>query len=168
MLYLYLMEQGSILNERVTVLETAPRECVRSFLQSLPNVTYISSDLKRKGVMVSSDLTSMGMASESLDIIISLHVFEHIPDDHAGYAELRRLLTPNGFALVIVPLEGEKTFEDPNARPEDYMYGMDVADRMRAAGLQVEVVDMFKRFRPDVLQRYGLLGDDRYAFKLSK
>jgi SAM-dependent methyltransferase len=148
------------------------------FCESLPNVKYVSSDLMTKGAMIFSDLTQMGMASESFDLITCMHVMEHIPNDLAAFSEIGRLLKPNGFAIVVVPLKSEKTSEDPDARPEDYerlygqndhvrYYGMDIADRMRGVGLNVEVIDLLSLYPEDVLRRNALYGDDRYFFRLS-
>lgn len=178
-LYLYLREHSRIFTAPTRVLDVATKSCFRQFCQSLSNVKYVSSDLMTEGAMVFSDLTQMGMASESFDIITCMHVMEHVPDDMAAFAELRRLLKPDGFAVVVVPLAGGKTFEDPNARPEDYerlygqydhvrIYGMDVVERMKEAGLQVTRIDLHKTFPPETFRRYALRGDDRYFFRLSR
>ena len=161
------------------MLDVATKPCFRRFCQSLPNVQYISSDLMTQGAMVFSDLTRMAMASAQFDLITCSHVMEHIPDDRAAFSEVRRLLKPDGFALVIVPIKGERTLEDPNLRPEDYervygqhdhvrIYGMDIVDRMKAANLHVDVIDLHNFFAPDAMRRYALSGDDRYFFRLSR
>jgi SAM-dependent methyltransferase len=161
------------------VLDVASKPCFRKFCQSLPNVKYLSSDLMTEGAMLFSDLTRMGLASNSCDIITCLHVMEHIPDDRAALAEIRRLLKPDGFAVVAVPLRGDETFEDPDAKPEDYerlfgqfdhvrFYGMDIVKRMHAAGLVVETIDILRAFPRETLERHALYGDDRYFFRLSK
>lgn len=163
----------------VRLLDIAPKQCFRDFCRSMPYVTYVSSDLATPGAMVFSDLTSMGIATESFDIIICLHVFEHVQDDHSGFAELRRVLKPHGCGLLMVPLLGNSTFEDPNARPEDYerlygqydhvrWYGFDIVDRLEAVGLQVETIDMFSLFDERCRHHYALDGDDRYLFRISK
>jgi SAM-dependent methyltransferase len=172
-LYLYLKEHSNISFAPTTVLDVATKPCFRTFCQSLPNVRYVSSDL-----MIFSDLTQMGMASESFDIITCMHVMEHIPNDLGAFGEIARLLKPNGFAIVVVPLKSEKTLEDPDARTEDYerlygqydhvrYYGMDIVERMETVGLNVEVIDVFKTHSDQVLRRHGLYGDDRYFFRLS-
>jgi SAM-dependent methyltransferase len=178
-LLLYLKEHGKILTQPTSLLDIAPKRCFEDFCRSLSNVRYLSSDLMTENAMVFSDLTCMGMASNSFDIITCLHVMEHVPDDRAAYREVRRLLKPDGFAVIVVPLREDKTFEDPEARPEEYerlygqydhvrIYGMDIVERMQAAGLQVEVVDMYLVFNPERLQRYALKGHDRYFFRVSK
>jgi SAM-dependent methyltransferase len=177
-LYLYLKEHSGIVTQPTYVLDVATKPCFRMFCESLPNVKYVSSDLMTKGAMIFSDLTQMGMASASFDIITCMHVMEHIPNDVAAFGEIGRLLKPNGFAIVVVPLKRDKTFEDPDARPEDYerlygqydhvrYYGMDISDRMRGIGLKVEVIDLLQLYPKDILCRNALYGDDRYFFRLS-
>lgn len=41
--------------------------------------------------------------SECFDLITCLDVIEHVSDDRAGFAELRRVLRPDGHLLVTVP-----------------------------------------------------------------
>lgn len=176
MLYLYLQTIG--LDRPVTLLEIAPKSCFCDFCRTSPQITYLSSDLNSSEAMTFSDLTNMGMATDSLDIILCLHVLEHIPDDKSAFREIKRLLKPNGFGLLMVPIKGAKTFEDPTVKPEDYervygqydhvrICGMDYIDRMKDAGLQVERLDMVQFFEPAVVQRYALQGDDRYFFRVS-
>lgn len=177
-LCLYLKEHTNILVAPTTILDVATKPCFSMFCQSLSNVRYVSSDLLTEAAMVFSDLTQMGMASASFDIITCMHVMEHIPNDVEAFGEIARLLKPNGFAIVVVPLKGEETFEDPDAGPGDYKrlygqydhvryYGMDIADRIRSVGLNVEVIDLLKLYPEHILRRNALYGEDRFFFRLS-
>ena len=179
MLKLYLLQEQTILKKVARLLDIAPKPIFTRFCRSLPDLKYISSDLMTEGAMVFSDLTSMGMAAESFDIINCLHVLEHIPNDLAAFAELGRLLKPEGFALLMVPLRGEKTFEDPTTQPADYerlfgqydhvrYYGLDIVERIKSVGLKVEAIDMFAYFTPQELEHYALRGDDQFLFRISK
>jgi SAM-dependent methyltransferase len=178
MLYLYLTQHTPLLERRTRLLDIAPKPCLTNFCRSLRNVSYVSSDLETSGAMVFSDLTRMGMASASFDIIVCMHVIEHILDDHAAFVEIGRLLKPGGAGLVMVPIDRDVTFEDPDARPDEYerLYGqhdhvrrcgMDTADRMRTAGLNVDVLDIFELLGPETCRTYALRGDDRYLFRVS-
>lgn len=61
---------------------------------------------------VSTDITQMGVGEGQFDGVVCLHVLEHIPDDRAGIAELRRILKPGGVAVIMVPFSRfEKTIE---------------------------------------------------------
>lgn len=42
-------------------------------------------------------------SAESFDVVLSFQVIEHVPDDRAYVAEIRRLLRPGGLAVFITP-----------------------------------------------------------------
>lgn len=179
MLHLYLRDFSDIAKQPAAILDVATKPCFRDFCQSLPNVCYVSSDLMTEGAMVFSDLTKMGFQSESFNVLTCLHVMEHIPNDDAAFREIARLLKPNSFALVMVPIRGASTLEVPDADPKDYeelfgqfdhirYYGLDIAQRMERAGLRVETLDMFSLFDEATLKRYALRGEDRYFFRASR
>jgi len=179
MLLSYLGTKTEVLSNPINLLEIAPVECLGSYLQALETVNYVSSDLNSSKAMVWSDLTKMGFADGLFDLIICIHVLEHIPDDRSAFMELKRMLSPAGFGLLMVPIRGNKTLEIPDAKPKDYeklygqhdhvrFYGLDIVQRMVAAGLRVEVLDMFQVFDHLSCEKYGLYGDDQYIFKFSK
>lgn len=164
--------------EPTVLLDVATKQCFRDYCEAHPSIRYVSSDLMTQGAMVFSDLTQMGLASGAFDVITCLHVLEHIPADFAAFREIGRLLKPAGFAIIVVPLRGERTDEDPDAPLEERQrrfgqfdhvryYGMDIVARMKAAGLDVEVIDLFRDLPTSVLQRHGIHGDDRYFFRVS-
>jgi SAM-dependent methyltransferase len=48
-------------------------------------------------------IEAVPLRSGSLDVVLALDVFEHIPDDAAGLREAARLLRPGGRLIVTVP-----------------------------------------------------------------
>lgn len=50
-----------------------------------------------------ADATRLPFTSESFDLVVALDVLEHIVDDLAAAAELRRVLRPGGALVVFVP-----------------------------------------------------------------
>ena len=66
--------------------------------------------------------------------------------------EFHRVLSPTGFAVLLVPINTDKTFEDPTVEdPEERLrlfgqedhvrkYGPDYVDRLKEAGFQVEEI----------------------------
>lgn len=48
----------------------------------------------------------LGFRSGSFDVVIASHMLEHLEDDHAGLAELTRVLRAGGLLLIGVPNEG--------------------------------------------------------------
>ncbi len=106
------------------------------------------------------------MADASFDVCTSTEVFEHVPDDARGFAEIRRVLRPGGFFVFTVPLSpGAATVERAALRdgsvhhvlPPVYHgdrvrgrgkvlvfrdYGMDIAERLRRQGFAQAWVDL--------------------------
>jgi SAM-dependent methyltransferase len=118
-----------------------------------PSIVYRSADLSRKTVDERIDLTAMNRyADQSVDIILCSDVLEHIPEDRKAMREIARVLKPDGFAVLLVPLvKGlDETHEDPAIVSEamrwkyfgmgDHVrqYGKrDFLERLSAAGLTV-------------------------------
>ncbi len=49
------------------------------------------------------DLTRLSLENESIDIVLSSDVFEHIPDPYRAHAEVYRVLRPGGRHIFTVP-----------------------------------------------------------------
>lgn len=125
---------------------------------------YRTADLNDRFEM-RLDITAMDLPDASADMIIANHVLEHV-DDRAAFAELFRVLRPQGQAVLTVPLiEGfDRTYEDPahdtaEARRLYYgdadhlrWYGRDFRDRLAAPGFRVSE---FTALEPDA-SRYAL------------
>jgi SAM-dependent methyltransferase len=147
------------------ILHFAPEKALRRALGANPG--YETADLRQKGVTHQVDITRLPMPDGTYDAVIANHVLEHIDDDAAAMRELCRVLKPGGTAVLTVPVNPtrEATYEDPavtaplernahfNAPDHRRYYGLDFADRLRAAGFDVTT------FRMDPAQevRYGLL-----------
>ena len=115
------------------------------------------------------DITKMDLPDGSFDLILCSHVLEHVPDDSAAMAELRRVLVDDGLALVLTPYRDDRpTYEDPSIRsPLDRMvafgqqdhvriYGSDLADRLRGAGFEVEDRTPAQLFDEMTVERFEL------------
>lgn len=141
-------------NRTYRLLEFAPGDALHKKLKNYPFITYRSADLSRKTVDERVDMTDMAAyADRSLDIILCSHILEHIPDDRKAMREMRRVLKPDGFAIVLVPLVVglDDTHEDPSIDTSELrwkhfgagdhvrQYGKrDFLDRLETAGLKVE------------------------------
>lgn len=55
--------------------------------------------------VVRADATRLPVADASLDLVVAFDVLEHLPDDAAAVAEVRRVLRPGGTWLVAVPAD---------------------------------------------------------------
>lgn len=135
-------------------LHVAPEQCLEARLQRRFGSAYVSADLVDPGSDLIMDLTAIDEPDGRFDAICCCHVLEHIDDDRRAMQELRRVLAAEGWMVVQVPVIAEKTWQDPAIQtPEERQaayrhwdhrraYGPDVADRLREAGFDVEVVDI--------------------------
>ena len=118
------------------------------------------------------DLEKTPVSSATFDAIICIHVLEHVEDDYSAICELFRVLKPNGWALITVPIRlDHKTYEDSTiTSPEDRLkafgetshyrfYGYDFIERLEASGFQVQV-DLGKNLDTQMMTKYGLLDDE--------
>jgi SAM-dependent methyltransferase len=61
------------------------------------------------------DLTDLSFANESLDLVISAEVLEHVPNPYAAHGQIHRVLKKGGVHLFTVPIN-----DNPDARDENY------------------------------------------------
>jgi len=132
------------------VLHMAPESLMIPWLVGL-SCDYVNADLYNEA-MVQMDLTDTHLPDDSKTLVWCSHVLEHIPNERAAFAEIRRILAPGGLLVLQVPIGGETTLEDPSVTTdegrlekflqEDHvrLYGRDLADRVRAAGFECELL----------------------------
>jgi len=86
-------------------LDIAPEKPLADWIKKHPFIQYRSLDLNMEGVDDNADITDLSIYEENrFDIILCSHVLEHIVDDRKAMAELFRVLKPDGFAIVMVPI----------------------------------------------------------------
>ncbi len=119
----------------------------------------------RRGGVQCEDIQSLTYADTSFDLVTSTEVFEHVPNDRRGFAEIRRVLRPGGAFIFTVPLadvertveraalEGgmvrhlmPATYHDDRIRGRASVlvyrdYGRDIIDRLREAGFASADID---------------------------
>ena len=168
LLWLYLKERTNLFSEPLRLLHFAPEAVFESAFTSLHNLDYITADLDSGRAMVKVDITDIIYEDNSFDAIICSHVLEHVGDDRKAMGELFRVLRPGGWAILMVPISGKITFEDPSITdPEERerffgqwdhvrMYGADFADRLERAGFDVDVVGYAGELGERRMWRYGL------------
>ena len=62
------------------------------------------------------DCAALSLADNSVDIVMSLDVFEHVPDPRRGFREKARVLRPGGVLLMTVPFFPESDATVQRAR----------------------------------------------------
>lgn len=115
------------------ILHFAPEPFFREYF-SKQFGQYESADSNMKGVDHNIDLQQLPFDDESYDFVFASHVLEHIPDDEKAISEIRRILKPNGIAILPVPIVAEKTIEYPEPNPHEGYH-------VRAPG-----IDYFERY----------------------
>ena len=135
----------------VRVLHVAPDARIQAELQNMPNVETVTGDLLTGDVDITLDITAMDLPDESFDVIICSHVLEHVLDDRAAMSEMRRVLKSDGWALINVPSDPNRTvsYEDATITSAE--------DRLAAFG-QEDHVRIYSH--GDLLQRFADAGFD--------
>jgi len=135
-----------------TILHIAPERTLQSLLKRYYGSMYLSADLYDSRAMVRMDITNVKYAKETFDVIYCSHVLEHVPDDRQAIGEFHRILQPDGWAILLVPITANKTVEDssitdPDERlklfgQEDHVrrYGPDFMDRLSEVGFKVKII----------------------------
>lgn len=133
------------------LLHIAPERFLVEHLKPRPDVNYVSGDLTVSESMARIDLTSLQFWDAQFDLMICSHVLEHIPNDLKAMAEMHRVLRRGGYLLVMVPMFGDKTYEDPSITDPDERkrhfgqhdhvrkYGQDITQRLEQVGFQTRV-----------------------------
>jgi SAM-dependent methyltransferase len=101
-----------------TVYEMSTYGSTWSFLKSCCGVFHCSEFIPghKNGDWIdgirNEDVQQLSFADESLDVITSNQVFEHVPDDLAGYRECWRTLRTGGHLIFTVPIyDTERTVQ---------------------------------------------------------
>jgi predicted SAM-dependent methyltransferase len=150
-LWLYLKNETNLLLENSRVLHFAPERIFERLLKAQRNLDYVSADLQRRRAAVLADITEIPFSDDSFDVILCSHVLEHVQDDRKAMRELRRVLKPEGWAVILVPISSKRaqTYEDPAiVSPKERerafgqhdhvrIYGRDFKDRLLEAGFKV-------------------------------
>jgi len=165
----YLHQRPELLPPGARVLEAAPLAHFQRHLRQRQGIHYCSFDLSSAEAMTRSDITRLAFADDSFHLIICYHVLEHVPEDRRAMAELRRVLHPNGHAIIQVPIDEAlpQTEEYGAPRPELHghvrMYGLDYRRHLEGCGFQVEVDDLEQRIDEATARRFGLTLEKIYV-----
>lgn len=168
-LWLYMRERTDLFGRPLSILHWAPEYALQRSLAALPRAFYVSADLEGDEAMQHMDMTDVPFKDDAFDLIVCVHVLEHVPDDRAAMREMVRVLRPGGVAMILVPIVLEQpTLEDPSIRTpeerrrrywqEDHvrLYGGDFPDRLREEGFEVTVDPWVRTLDQATLDRYGL------------
>jgi len=114
----------------LSIYNTETGGAIHNQLRFLPNYLcseylgpqYASGELV--GNTIHQDLMNCSMADESLDMVISSDVFEHIPEPYQAHREVHRILKRGGRHIFTVPFYQERCADEVRA-------GMDADGHVR-------------------------------------
>jgi len=151
-----------------SMLHVAPEPEIDRKLIKVPSIQYVTADLYKTDVMEKMDITDIHYADNSFDVICCCHVLEHVSDDRKAVNEFYRVLKPNGWAVLMVPIIRETTFEDPSVtdplerrkvfgdKNHCRAYGKDFDHRVGESGFAVQAISASEIIDPKEFERLGI------------
>jgi glycosyltransferase involved in cell wall biosynthesis/predicted glycosyltransferase/SAM-dependent methyltransferase len=169
-LALYLRERTPLFASPLRLLHVAPEPALERIFRAHRDLDYVNLDLCSPLADVRMDLTRLTFDAETFDVVLAVHVLEHVEDDRRAMAEIFRVIKPGGWAVLQVPVDEwrARTLEDPAViTPADRervfgqsdhvrCYGRDYRERLEGAGFVVEVDDYASRLPLEEARRFGL------------
>lgn len=157
-----------------TMVEIAPSPQSTAQLDRVPARRRLRFDIgyDNRAVHALASITDLPLPDASVDLLVCFHVLEHVPDDRAAMREIARVLSPNGIALLQVPIRvGVPTDEDPSADRDERTrrfgqhdhvryYGDDFEERLVEAGLGTERLTPVEVLGQRAVLRFGLISHE--------
>jgi SAM-dependent methyltransferase len=174
-MWLFLKNQTQFFNNKLDVLHIAPEICFIDRFEKIHSDTYITADIESPLAKVKLDVHAIPFAEAKFDVVFCNHVMEHVDNDLKAMSEIFRVLKPDGFAILQVPLfypllevtYEDKTITTPNAREKAFgqsdhvrMYGKDYADRLRSVGFTVDENKYYQSLPIEDAQKHALPKDE--------
>ena len=171
LLWLYFRQRTNLFSAPLRMLHFAPEPPLLRAFAAAPNLTYVSLDIESSLAGTLGDITRLPFGDGAFDVVLCSHVLEHVPDDAQAMRELRRVLRPGGWALVLSPVDWnrEQTFEDPGVvdpRERERLFGQhdhvriyggpDYIARLRRAGFDVRIDRFAAELDAATVRRYAL------------
>ncbi len=155
LIWLYLKNRTNFFSANLRVLHFAAEACFESRFKKMRNLNYTTADIEGgydpgKEIM---DVMAIPQADNLFDVVICIHVLQHVQDDAKAMREIFRVLKPGGWAILNSRMDPtlETTAQISKASlPEDQrkamhanelyrVYGQDLKPRLESAGFSVNV-----------------------------
>lgn len=147
------------------VLHFAPEKSIRKLVLKHKPRSYTTADLFAPGVDRKENIEALKIEDVAFDVIVCLHVLEHV-NDRKAVSELFRVLRPGGTLIAMFPIvEGwNETYENSTrTTPQERLlhfgqhdharfFGRDARNRLATPAFTVEE---YTAVEPNV-SRYGL------------
>ncbi len=182
LLWLYLERETSLLKSCPTLLHIAPEVSLMKKFQQIYKgfkKRYVTADLESPLAHLHFDVQHIPLDDNYADVIICNHLLEHVEDDRLAMRELHRILKPNGWGILLSPVEydREQTYEDDSIVDKkertrifgqyDHrrIYGLDYADRLREAGFEVEEIDYYNTLTKQERDEFAVMRETIYLVR---
>lgn len=161
LLYLFFQLRTDIYKKKTLLLHISPNREIARAIGANANVEQVCGSIEPESYPEFNasyiDVQRIGGPDNHYDVVVCCHVIEHVEDDTLAFSEIYRVLKPNGFAVLQVPLalNLEKTLEDKNDRTPKQrkiaygqvdhvrLYGLDYLEKIKAAGFKVVLDNPF-------------------------
>lgn len=149
--FAYIALKDVLAGHQHKTLHFAPEPCLQAWLRSISG-DYLSVDLASRTAMERMDICNLRFENARFSLLWCSHVLEHVNADRKALEEMARVLIPSGIAVVMVPVYGSTTYENPDVttpaerlvhfKQEDHvrLYGLDIVERMQTVGFNVRVI----------------------------
>lgn len=130
------------------IIETSPRlgDEYRTLMRRWFDYRTSDFDLGAHTGDIQLDMQDLALADRSLDVVLTAHVLEHVPDTALALSELHRVIAPGGRMYLQVPLVYGRTAPPsvPEFHADDtpvhFNFGWDLTDLLRDAGFTTTVL----------------------------
>ncbi|MCB9221964.1 MAG: methyltransferase domain-containing protein [Ignavibacteria bacterium] len=131
---LYAMFLNKLIDEtpigaKLKILDFSPSKPFEEYMRWNKSFDYVTADGLLDTYDIVVDVQNMvNLDDNTFDGVICSHVLEHVPDDVKAMKEIFRVLKPGGWAILMVPINLNRTEID-----EDFTV-TDIAERWRRFG----------------------------------
>ena len=175
LMWLFLKEKTAFFTANLKILHVAPELCFIDTFESMRNLDYITADIESPLAKIKMDIHAIPFEENTFDVAFCNHVMEHVNDDIQAMKELHRVLNPNGWAIIQIPLFHPlplQTFEDasitnPKEREKIFgqsdhvrLYGLDYKNRLEEAGFTVTEDRFVMEMDAGSVEKYALPKDE--------
>ena len=151
--------------QKLSILHFAPEKSLTQFFKSFPRFNYFGADINPLLADYQVDISNIKFEDEKFDIIICSHVLAHVQDENKAIEEMRRVLHPDGFLLILTYVD-EKRLKTEIVNPDNLNYvqndkvyryhGQDFGSYLTSFGFDVEEFDYKSTLDKATIEKYCL------------